>query len=95
MIASHSNSASTLGVPGNGSLPDFSKIPVSPPPPGVVPNFVNPTNVIGEFTAIAAIGSLITIVVVGLRLYTRAVIVKQIGYEDCKCRSSEGRASLR
>ncbi len=62
----------------------LDKVPGLQPPPGVSPNFVNPENyqnkIIASYTVFLTIATIFT----AARLYTRAVIVKSIAWEDCK-----------
>ena len=73
------------------SLPSgvpLDRVPGLQPPPGVIPNFVNPENyqnkVIAECTIFLTIATIFT----AAKLYTRAFIIKSIAWEDCKYRLS-------
>jgi len=54
------------------------------PPPGVIPNFENPESR-GHLVIIAtAILLPITTFILALRIYTRVVLVRYLGSDDCK-----------
>lgn len=64
---------------------DMSKTPAAPPPPGVTPNFDNPEGSEYEIYSISiALCLTATLTLMG-RLYTRAVILRAVGLDDCKC----------
>ena len=64
---------------------DLSKTPAAPPPPGVTPNFDNPEGSEYEIYSISiALCLTATLTLMG-RLYTRAVILRAVGLDDCKC----------
>ncbi len=62
--------------------PDYSKIPLARPPPGVRPNFINPPSDAWQYTAAAATGTVFAFLFLVLRLYTRIFLVKMGGLED-------------
>ncbi|MCJ1424105.1 hypothetical protein MMC29_001992 [Sticta canariensis] len=53
-----------------------------PPPPGVTPNFVNPESLHSEWVLMMSMCLAFTTIFVGLRLYTKLVIIKSHGWED-------------
>ena len=53
-----------------------------PPPPGVAPDFNNPT--LGYVVASVAICLTITTLVVWIRMYTVFFVIKSHGWADCK-----------
>lgn len=58
--------------------------PAIPPPPGVVPNFIDPENRVMTIININAIFMALSGVILLLRLYSRRFIVHQLGFADCK-----------
>ena len=62
----------------------LNQIPGLQPPPGVVPNFINPesyqSTIIATLTVCLATATLFTI----LRLYSKVFVIKSIALEDCK-----------
>ena len=54
-----------------------------PPPPGVVPNFIDPYSLRGIIIAITAVEMTVTTTVTALRMYTKLFILKSHGWEDC------------
>ena len=59
-------------------------MPAAPPPPGVVPNFINPANQSSIMSATWITCLTVATVSVWLRMYTKFIINKSHGYEDCK-----------
>ncbi|KAI9656092.1 MAG: hypothetical protein M1829_000447 [Trizodia sp. TS-e1964] len=55
---------------------------LAPPPPGVIPNFINPTNQNCVMRVGGAILLVLTFTFLFLRLGTRAFIVKSLGWDD-------------
>lgn len=55
-----------------------------PPPPGVIPNFTNPDSIAYQLIIVAAICPAVALVFLGLRLYTKLRILKQLLLDDCK-----------
>ncbi|KAH9863557.1 hypothetical protein J1614_009489 [Plenodomus biglobosus] len=54
-----------------------------PPPPGVVPNFDNPTESIADRVIIVAVvGAVLTIPICLVRLYTKRFILRNVGWDD-------------
>lgn len=67
-------------------LTNYAIVGAMRPPPGVVPNFVDPENHLKE-TIISHIIVLIFVTLfVGLRVYTRRFITRQLSWDDCKAR---------
>lgn len=63
---------------------DLSKIPAASPPPGVVPNFVDPpsqAHIPRIFTYVTLPPMLLFI---ALRIYARIVITHKFGLDDCE-----------
>lgn len=64
----------------------FSKVGSAlPPPPGVTPNYVDPVN--HDASTIALHTTLMTVgtAMVGMRVYTRARILRNFGWDDAFC----------
>ena len=57
--------------------------PALKPPPGVTPNFDNPSGIQGEIHAILIFCAVISTIFVWLRLYTRYFINNSHGWDDC------------
>ena len=58
--------------------------PAMAPPPGVKPNFVNPPNLEKEFYADLILCLTISVLVVCMRMWTKARLVRKVQIEDCK-----------
>ena len=58
-----------------------------PPPPGVVPNFVNPDSIADTIRAVAVFLAVLTTLSTAIRFYTKFFIVKAHGWEDCMLHS--------
>ncbi|KAF2853633.1 hypothetical protein T440DRAFT_312956 [Plenodomus tracheiphilus IPT5] len=62
---------------------DSTTVGAMPPPPGVVPNFDNPTESIAHRVIIVAvIGAVLTIPLCLTRLYTKHFILRNVGWDD-------------
>ena len=59
--------------------------PAGKPPSGVVPNLQNPPTLDGLIVFCIIFFSIITILALSMRLYTKAFIIKVWAYEDCEC----------
>lgn len=57
---------------------------VIPAPPGQVANFVNPATKTGSNIALHTVMLFFVTLCVGIRLYTRQYITRQLGLDDCK-----------
>lgn len=57
-------------------------MPALKPPPGVQPNFTNPSNLRNDPLTISLL--LISTIVVWIRLYTKIHVTKKMLLEDCK-----------
>lgn len=70
---------------------DPSKTPAAPPPPGVTPNFANPSGSEYDIYSISiAMCSTATVVLLG-RLYTRGFILNALGLDDgASCQRTNG-----
>ena len=58
-----------------------------PPPPGVVPNFVDPYSLADPIRAVGIFCMVLTTLTTVIRLYTKFCIIKSHGWADCKCNS--------
>ncbi|KAH8701382.1 hypothetical protein GQ44DRAFT_764528 [Phaeosphaeriaceae sp. PMI808] len=65
------------------NLPREQVVAVTPPPPGVVPNFIDPSSIKHILINTNIILSLISAAFVALRLYTIIIITHNIGSDDC------------
>ena len=55
-----------------------------PPPPGVAPNLDHPASLKHSMVVANAICLTLACVSVALRLWTRAIIVRSLGWDDCE-----------
>ena len=69
-MASQANSAAQIGG--------------LPPPPGVTPNFANPESVTTQGHVVFTMCLVISTLFVLLRTYTRFILLKSHGWEDCE-----------
>ena len=79
------------------SLPpglDLSNFPLSPPPPGIASNFVDPTSLASLTLAVVVTLIVLTTLFVGIRLYTSIFIICSVGIEDCKVKTKTNRNFL-
>ena len=61
---------------------DISRIPAMPPPPGEIPDFVNPeSRAYGTVIALATITAVMLVFVL-LRIYSKLFVVKNFGLDD-------------
>ncbi|KAI9756382.1 MAG: protein disulfide-isomerase precursor [Chaenotheca gracillima] len=61
---------------------DPSKMPAAPPPPGTIPNFVDPENHSRQIMVAAIICPIIAGIFVIARIYTRASLTRSLGWDD-------------
>ncbi len=67
------------------SLPpgfDLTMIPSSPPPHGVIPNFVNPVTLADPIVAVSATVSTLAFILLLIRLYSTLRITRSASYDD-------------
>lgn len=62
---------------------DMSTVGAIEPPPGVIPNFKNPTSRSGQLLATNLACLIIASVFVTLRGYTHIFLVRAVGWDDC------------
>lgn len=58
--------------------------PALTPPPGVIPNFVNPDNVFVGYVITVVLCVSTSTLVFWMRMYTKIYILQQTGWEDCE-----------
>ena len=54
-----------------------------PAPPGVTPNFVDPESFAPRLIIVAAVVMFLSTFFLTLRIWTRVVLLRRVGYEDC------------
>lgn len=64
--------------------PALAKYPLALPPPGVIPNFVNPESHAYQLIITVAVCLSLVVVAVFMRLYTKQFITHSMGWDDCK-----------
>ena len=57
--------------------------PALAPPPGVVPNFVDPPNLYRTGVAVQIVTLILSTFAVAMRLYTKARMMRQMAAADC------------
>jgi hypothetical protein len=67
------------------STMDLTKIPAAMPPPGVIPNLINPVSRAQGSIISCALLTVIMLGFVSLRMSTKIFIAKQVGWEDFFC----------
>lgn len=63
---------------------DLSHIPAASPPPGVIPNFIDPPSQANMPRIFTYVTLPPMILFLALRIYARAVIMHKIGLDDCE-----------
>lgn len=63
-------------------------VPAAPPPPGVVPNLVDPESLEAVTIAISVLMIVLTLTAVALRFYSTVLVTRSTGLEDCECTNS-------
>ncbi|KAI1175953.1 hypothetical protein F4777DRAFT_548569 [Nemania sp. FL0916] len=64
---------------------DLSQIPSAPPPPGVIPNFVNPPSIAPICRIVIAVTLPLMAIFLILRIYVRVAVSKKLGIDDFLC----------
>ena len=64
--------------------------PAGKPPPGVLPNFVNPPTLNTASVSAMTVELVLTTLFVSMRMYTKAFLMRSLWYEDCKYNPDEG-----
>ncbi|KAK3934388.1 hypothetical protein QBC46DRAFT_273902 [Diplogelasinospora grovesii] len=65
--------------------PDLAQTPAAAPPPGQMPNFVNPPSQQAAMIAVSTVMMALTLTFVSLRLYNSLWVTKKPGIEDWLC----------
>jgi hypothetical protein len=60
-------------------------IPLTQPPLGVVPNFVNPVSLAHPIVAVSVITSVLAVILVSIRLCSTLRITRSASYDDGAC----------
>lgn len=63
---------------------DLSHTPFLTPPPGVVPNFVDPVSQARSVIVINVIWITLMLCFVVMRIYTKGHLLRNLGWDDCK-----------
>lgn len=63
---------------------DYSNVPALAPPPGSVSNFNDPTTLSTSLIALLVAIMVLMLTVVGMRLYSRALLSHAVGWDDCE-----------
>lgn len=63
---------------------DLSKIPAAPPPPGVIPNFVDPPSLANMPRIFTYVTLPPMILFLAMRMYVRIFVTHKIGLDDCE-----------
>lgn len=69
--------------PENLPLAILEQLPGMPPPPGQVSNFVDPPNLLTAVVVVLTISSILMIVAVGLRVYSKLNSARSFSLDDC------------
>ena len=59
--------------------------PAGTPPAGVVPNFATPPNLHVYINLTLTLCFIFATLACIIRMYTRMVLVRSVGYDDCRC----------
>jgi hypothetical protein len=62
----------------------LDETPAMLPPDGQTTNFINPPDIYMISVASSTLGLALTIVFVGIRLYTKCFLLKKLYWEDCE-----------
>lgn len=54
------------------------------PPPGVASNFINPSSVANAIIIVQAVFLTLMLGFVTLRIYTKAFLIRSLGWDDCE-----------
>lgn len=78
-----------MSVALDPSNPALAKYPLASPPPGVIPNFVNPESHAYQLIITVAVCLAFVVIAVSMRLYTKQFITKSMGWDDCKSNTED------
>lgn len=67
----------------NGTLLDIELLPIFPPPPGQVSNFIDPDDQMTATVSIHVVCLAFLTVFVVMRIYTRRYIIGKLRLDDC------------
>lgn len=76
--------ASTAAATAKLPLSLLEQIPGQVPPPGQVPDFFDPPNLITTIAVVLAISPLFVIVAVGLRIYSKISSARSFTWDGCE-----------
>ena len=62
----------------------LSQIPAGKPPAGVKPNLIDPDSLGGAIVTVNAVFLALMLIFVTLRIYTKAVLLQTLWWDDCK-----------
>lgn len=74
-------------LPQPQPTPALAELPGLTPPPGVIPNLVNPHSIGTELAFLAILHIVLTVLLTAIRMFTKIRLIKAYGWEDCKCSS--------
>ena len=63
---------------------DLSKIPALAPPPGVTPNFDNPSSIGKAIIIVNVVFLTLMLGFVIMRIYTRGILLGSLHWDDCE-----------
>lgn len=69
-----------MSLPPNA---DLSKIPAMKPPPGEIPNFVDPPSIGNAIIIVNVVFLALMLGFVTVRVYTKGVLSRSLGWDDC------------
>lgn len=62
----------------------LSQVPALEPPPGVIPNLVNPPSLANTVIVVSVVFLTLMLFFVSIRIYTKGVLLRSLGWEDCE-----------
>lgn len=68
----------------NSTIPGYDQMPAAPPPPGVIPNFIDPPSQANTHRIFTYITLPPMILSVALRIYARVFRTREMGLDDCE-----------
>jgi hypothetical protein len=69
-------------------IPIILDSPAMTTPPGETPNFVNPPSLHVYLYVTLVLGLFFSTITLAARIYTKAFIIRSLGWDDCTCRAS-------
>lgn len=73
---------------------DVGKLPLAPPPPGVIPNLINPASRVNQIYAVSSAFLALMVIFVAIRFYAKLVLQKTRTWDDCMARSKSDLSEL-